>query len=45
MALGELSSLSEARAVVRHSFDVAVYEPQESDRWEEAYGRFRGLNV
>ena len=43
IALGELASLAEARAVVRQSFDVAVYEPQEPARWGEAYARFRAL--
>jgi rhamnulokinase len=45
VALGELSSLAEARAVVRASFDVAVYEPQEADRWAEAYARWCALKV
>jgi rhamnulokinase len=40
IALGELASLAEARAVVRRSFDVAVYEPQDAAGWDEAYGRF-----
>jgi rhamnulokinase len=40
IALGELASLAEARAVVRQSFDVAVYEPQEPARWDEVYARF-----
>lgn len=43
VALGELSSLEEARVVVRRSFDVAVYEPQETDRWAEAYARWCAL--
>ena len=40
VALGELASLAEARAVVRQSFDMAVYEPQQPARWDEAYARF-----
>ena len=43
IALGELASLAEARAVVRQSFDVAAYEPQEFARWDEAYARFCAL--
>jgi len=45
VALGELSSLAEARAVVRASFDVAIYEPQDADRWSEAYARWCALNL
>jgi rhamnulokinase len=37
IALGHLKSLSEARAVVRHSFKPETYEPQPSDRWDAAY--------
>jgi rhamnulokinase len=35
-----LGSLADARAVVRRSFDVRRYEPQQSERWEEPYQRF-----
>lgn len=37
VALGQLTSLAEARAVVRHSFKPETYEPQPSDRWDAAY--------
>jgi len=40
LALGEVSSLSEARALVRRSFDLATYEPRERASWDEAYARF-----
>jgi rhamnulokinase len=40
IATGRLSGLSDARAVVRRSFDVVTYEPQRDDRWDEAYERF-----
>jgi rhamnulokinase len=40
LALGHVSSLEEAREVVRHSFDVIAYEPQNPAAWEEAYGRY-----
>lgn len=45
VALGELGSLADARAVVRRSFDVARYEPQDVDRWAEAYQRWAGLRI
>ena len=40
IACGLIGSISEAREIVRRSFDVATYEPQGWARWEEAYGRF-----
>jgi len=43
VGLGILSSLSEAREVVRNSFDVKTYTPQQSDRWEAPNQRFLQL--
>ncbi|MFD1955070.1 rhamnulokinase family protein [Paenibacillus thailandensis] len=43
IASGELASIGEARRVIRDSFPVTVYEPQDGPAWEEAYGRFRRL--
>jgi len=43
MATGDIASLTDARAVVRNSFQVKRYEPQQTRRWDEAYGRFRGI--
>jgi len=40
MALGHIASLEEGRRIVRHSFDVATYEPTNVAEWDEAYGRF-----
>jgi rhamnulokinase len=43
IAQGELSDIWEARKVIRDSFPVAVYEPEEREAWEDAYGRFRNV--
>jgi len=43
IALGELSSLDEARAVVRRSFEPRVFEPTRRAEWDAAYERFRGI--
>jgi rhamnulokinase len=43
MALGQLSSLSEARQLVRRSFPVEVFEPGEGTEWAEAYERWRKI--
>ena len=43
MATGEIKSLSDARAVVRSSFDVKRFEPQNAKQWEQAYQRYREI--
>jgi rhamnulokinase len=43
MALGEISTLEEARGVVRASFAPRTYEPTGSERWREARERFDRL--
>lgn len=43
MALGELESLEEARAVVRASFLQTAHEPTPSAEWDEARQRFADL--
>ncbi len=40
MACSLIGSISEAREVVRRSFNVITYEPQNPARWDEAYARF-----
>ncbi len=42
IGLGVLGSLAEGREVVRQSFDVRTYTPQQPDRWNEPYQRFLG---
>jgi rhamnulokinase len=43
LAGGRISDENEARNLVRQSFDLQIYEPQESDRWEAFYRRFLDL--
>lgn len=43
MAAGAISGLAEARALVRASFPVVTYEPEETAAWNDAYGRFEVL--
>lgn len=40
IASGEIASHSEGRAVIRGSVALETFEPQETDRWAEAYERF-----
>jgi rhamnulokinase len=42
-ALGQVGSLAEGRALVRKSFDVAVFEPRERQPWDEACTRYLTL--
>ncbi|HEY2881040.1 MAG TPA: rhamnulokinase family protein [Pirellulales bacterium] len=41
IAAGEIGSIAEAREVVRRSFPVEEYEPQNSAAWDEAFGRLQ----
>jgi rhamnulokinase len=43
MALGELGSLGDARAVVSESFSPVLYEPRQRAPWDQAYERFTRL--
>jgi rhamnulokinase len=43
LALGHLSSLEEGRALVRRSFELPTYEPQDTAAWDEAYAGFLSL--
>ena len=36
-------SIAQAREVIRNSFDVQEYTPQDTQAWEEAFGRFKPL--
>ncbi len=40
LAMGSISSLTEGRQIVRRSFPVETFEPQERPAWDEAYERF-----
>lgn len=43
LGLGLVSSLADAREVVRQSFDVKTYEPQSPGGWDEHFARFEKL--
>ena len=43
LALGVVSDLSEARALVRRSFEVTTYDPRDTAAWDEAYERYLKL--
>ncbi len=41
---GQVGSLAQARELVRNSFEVTEYVPQEPARWDEPYQRFQKLH-
>ena len=43
VSAGDLGSIAEAREVIRHSFEVEEYTPQNPAEWDEAYARFQRL--
>jgi len=45
IAAGEVASIGQARAVIRDSFALDRYEPQNGAAWDEAFGRFQAIAV
>ena len=45
IALGELKDINELREVVRRSFDVEEYYPQDVEQWEEAYQKLMSFSI
>ncbi|MBN1221187.1 MAG: rhamnulokinase [Anaerolineae bacterium] len=43
LALGQINSLSEGRELVRRSFPVETYEPQDGEAWAAVYDKFLTL--
>jgi rhamnulokinase len=43
IGLRHLTSLEAGRSLVRRSFDVTTFEPQNSPAWDEAYSRYLAL--
>lgn len=40
MASGEIESITEARRIIKNSFDIKSFEPEDSGEWEQAYANF-----
>jgi rhamnulokinase len=45
LATGAVASLNEAREIIATCFPARLFEPKNSDRWEEAYKRFGALTA
>ncbi|MHC4805134.1 MAG: rhamnulokinase [Planctomycetota bacterium] len=42
-ATGQIKTLAEAREIVRHSFDLKEYQPQDASLWDERYNELKCL--
>lgn len=45
IATGQIASLAEGRQIVRQSFPMRSFEPQETDAWDAAYQRYKTLKA
>jgi rhamnulokinase len=43
ITLGELSSLQDARQLVRHSFEIEEFHPRDNDGWASAYQKLKSI--
>lgn len=43
MASGDIKDIKEARSIIRDSFDIATYEPADTDAWDNAYEEFKKI--
>jgi rhamnulokinase/L-fuculokinase len=43
MALGEISSLDEARGIIADSFETVKYEPENTGLWDDAFERYEKI--
>lgn len=43
VAAGDVGSIAQAREVIRNSFPVERFQPQNTAAWDEAYGRFQAM--
>jgi sugar (pentulose or hexulose) kinase len=41
IAMGDIKDWAEGVAVIKHSFDIHTFEPQDRQGWDEAYERFK----
>ena len=43
MALGKIGSLAEGRQIVKNSFPVKTYEPEDAENWNKAYEAYKKI--
>ena len=44
IALGEIKDLDEGREVIKNSFPMTTFEPQDTEAWDAAYAKLRKLS-
>ena len=43
LTMGYIDSITDARELIRRSFDVVTYEPKATAGWDDAYSRYMGI--
>ena len=43
ISTGLIGSISDAREIISHSFELETYEPRDSEQWNQAYERFLAI--
>ena len=43
IATGLIDSISDAREIISQSFELEIYEPRDSEQWDQAYERFLAI--
>ena len=44
ISTGLVDSVSDARAIIRQSFELETYEPEDTEKWNSAYERFLAIS-
>lgn len=45
MAVGEIKDITEARNIIKNSFDIKEYMPENIEEWDKAYDKFKDILV
>ena len=43
IAMGAVKDINEGRRIVRNSFDIAEYQPQDNEAWDAAYVKWQDI--
>ena len=41
--MGAIKDLAEGRQIVKNSFEITTYTPQDSDKWDAAYENWKKI--
>jgi len=45
IALNEASDIGEVKEIIKRSFPVEEYLPKETEKWDDAYAKFKKINL